>query len=405
MRIGFLSPEYVLQDRLDGGLANYIHKVAHALTLRGHRATVFVLSHQDRAWNDGPVKIIEVKSVQSPRLQFPAKLGMLYNALLPAFDQIRSARRLAKFVWKQHHVEPFDILQTSSYMAPGYALRKNGRIPVVCRVSSYTPVVRSAFGRQRSLAEYISDWLEIRQVIDSDAAFAPSQFSISLIGRLEAYKPDLIRTPIDIMKIEPDASLYEKELSGIRYLLFFGTLSKIKGVDLLADAIPAIIRSHPEIHFVFIGRDDGMSDGSKMMDFILSKNRDHANLIHYIPAMPKAQLYSIIVHAVAVLMPSRVDNYPNACLEAQMLGVPVIGTRNSSLDEMIEDGKTGFLVKNESSKELGDAVIKILALGSVEYQKMKQANLELFNSITQEDRLNQLVNYYTAVVRKFNEKK
>jgi glycosyltransferase involved in cell wall biosynthesis len=120
--------------------------------------------------------------------------------------------------------------------------------------------------------------------------------------------------------------------------------------------------------------------------------------------MPKAQLYSIIGHATAVLMPSRVDNYPNACLEAQMLGIPIIGTRNSSLDEMIEDGKTGFLVENESSKELGDAVIKLLDLGDVEYQKMKQANLELFNSITQEDRLDQLINYYTAVARKFNEK-
>jgi glycosyltransferase involved in cell wall biosynthesis len=404
MHIGFLTPEYVLPGRLDGGLANYIHKVAHALTLRGHRAIVFVLSHQDRTWNDGQVKIIEVKRVQSPRLQFPAKLGMLYNALLPAFDQIRSARRLARFVWKQHRVEPFDILQASSYEAPGFALRKNGRIPVVCRVSSYTPVVRSAYGRQRSLAEYISDWLEIRQVIDADAAFAPSQFSISLFERLEAYKPDLIRTPVDIIKIEPDALLHEKELSGIRYLLFIGTLSKIKGVDLLADAIPAIIRSHPETHFVFVGRDDGMSNGSKMIDFILGKNKDHANLIHYIPAMPKAQLYSIIGHATAVLMPSRVDNYPNACLEAQMLGIPIIGTRNSSLDEMIEDGKTGFLVENESSKELGDAVIKLLDLGDVEYQKMKQANLELFNSITQEDRLDQLINYYTAVARKFNEK-
>jgi predicted membrane GTPase involved in stress response len=35
-------------------------------------------------------------------------------------------------------------------------------------------------------------------------------------------------------------------------------------------------------------------------------------------------------------MPSRVDNYPNACLEALSLGVPVIGTYDSSLDEMIE---------------------------------------------------------------------
>ena len=405
MHIGFLSPEYVLKGQYDGGLANYIHRVAHALSLQDHRVTVFVLSNQDRFWNDGQVKIIEVKSVRTPPIKFPAKPVMLLNTLLPAYDQIRSSRRIAHFVWKEHRIDPFDILQTSNYEVPGFALRKNGRIPLVCRISSYTPVYRSAYGRQRTPAEYISDWLEIRQVIDADAAFSPSLFSINLFERLEAFKPDLIRTPMDFVKIEPDISLYEKELAGLRYFLFFGTLSKMKGVDLIADAIPRILRSHPDAHFVFVGRDDGMPNGIKMTDLILSRNREQENHIHFIPAIPKSQLYPIIAHAIAVLMPSRVDNYPNACLEAQMLGIPVIGSRNSSLDEMIEDGRTGFLVENGNAGELGDAAVKLLDLDEGSYQTMKQANLALIDSLGREDRLNQLITYYREVVQRFNEKK
>jgi glycosyltransferase involved in cell wall biosynthesis len=405
MHIGFLSPEYILPGQFYGGLATYIHKVAHALVLRDQRVTVFVLSNQDRAWNDGQVKIIEVKIVQTPLVKLPGKLVNLINTWLPAWDQIRSARRIAHFVWKEHRADPFDILQTSSYEVPGFALRKNGRIPLVCRISSYTPVLRSAYGRQRTPAEYISDWLEIRQVIDSDAAFSPSLFSVSLYERLESFTPDLIRSPVDFVKTEPDASLYEKELSGIRYLLFFGTLSKMKGVDLIADAIPGILRSHPDIHFVFIGRDDGMPKGLKMADLILSRNKGNENLIHLIPGIPKAQLYAIIAHAVAVLMPSRVDNYPNACLEAQMLGIPVVGSRNSSLDEMIEDGKTGFLVENGNSKELSDAAIKLLDLDSAAYRAMQQANLASIAAFGRQDRLNQLIAYYKEVIQRFNEKK
>ena len=271
MHIGFLTPEYVLLGRYDGGLANYISKLARALISRGHRVAVFVLSDKDRVWNDGQVKITEVKRVQTSLIRFPAKPVTLINPLLPALDQIRSARRLAQFVWKQHRLEPFDILQTSSYEVPGFALRKNGRIPLICRISSYTPVYRSAYGRQRTPAEYLCDWLEIRQAIDADAAFSPSLFSINLFEHLEAYKPDLIRTPVDFFKIEPDVSLYKKELSGIHYLLYFGTLSRTKGVDLISDAIPTIMRYHPETHFVFIGRDDGLADGSKMIDFILEE--------------------------------------------------------------------------------------------------------------------------------------
>jgi glycosyltransferase involved in cell wall biosynthesis len=405
MHIGFLSPEYILPGQFSGGLATYVHKVAHALVFRGHRVTVFVLSNQDRAWNDGQVKIIEVKVVQTPLVKLPGRLVELINTWLPAWDQIRSSRRLAHFVWKEHRVDPIDILQTSSYEVPGFTLRKNGRIPLVCRISSYTPVLRSAYGRQRTPAEYISDWLEIRQVIDADAAFSPSLFSISIFERLEAFKPDLLRTPIDLVKIEPDVSRYEKELSGLQYLLFFGTLSKMKGVDIIADAIPGILKSHPDIHFVFAGRDDGMPKGVKMTDLILSRNGSQENRIHFIPSVPKAQLYPIIAHAVAVLMPSRVDNYPNACIEAQMLGIPVIGSRNSSLDEMIEDGKTGFLVENGSSKALADATIKLLDLDEGPYRAMQQASLASIDALGREDRINQLVTYYKEVVKRFNGKK
>lgn len=401
MNIAFLTPEYVIPGRLDGGLANYIHKVAHALIPLNHRVTVFVLSHQDRTWNDDQVKIIEVKRVRSQHLHFSTKPGGLIKNMLPALDQIRSANRIARFVREQHRVEHLDIIQTSSYMAPGYALRKNKQIPMVCRVSSYTPVIRSAFGRQRSLGEYISDWLEIRQVIDADAAFAPSQFCISLYEKLESCKPDLLRTPIDMIKINPDDSLYQKELSGIQYLLFFGTLSKIKGADLLADVIPAILKSHPKIHFVIIGRDDGFSDGSKIIDFILQKNQENASHIHYMPAIPKAQLYSIIAHAYAVLMPSRADNYPNACLESQMLGVPVIGTYNSSLEEMIEDGETGFLCENNNLESLINAILQFMALDKLRYQKMKKANIELINKANQENRLKKLLDYYQKVISEF----
>ena len=75
MHIGFLSPEYTLPGQFDGGLATYIHKVAHALTLQDHRVSVFVLSNQNRTWNDGQVKIIEVKIGAHTLDQIPRKTG------------------------------------------------------------------------------------------------------------------------------------------------------------------------------------------------------------------------------------------------------------------------------------------------------------------------------------------
>jgi glycosyltransferase involved in cell wall biosynthesis len=50
-----------------------------------------------------------------------------------------------------------------------------------------------------------------------------------------------------------------------------------------------------------------------------------------------------------VVTPSRVDNCPNTCLEAQALGKIVIGTRQSSLEELVDHGVTGFLAEPGSA--------------------------------------------------------
>jgi glycosyltransferase involved in cell wall biosynthesis len=57
-----------------------------------------------------------------------------------------------------------------------------------------------------------------------------------------------------------------------------------------------------------------------------------------------------------VVLPSLIDNLPNACLEAMALGKPVVGTRGASFEEMIRDGETGFLVPAGDAEALADTL-------------------------------------------------
>lgn len=77
---------------------------------------------------------------------------------------------------------------------------------------------------------------------------------------------------------------------------------------------------------------------------------------------PFEQLRPIIQHAACCVFPSRVDNLPNTCLEAMSLGVPVIGTRGASFEQMIDDGVSGLLIKIDSASQLRDAVLRLLGL-------------------------------------------
>lgn len=59
------------------------------------------------------------------------------------------------------------------------------------------------------------------------------------------------------------------------------------------------------------------------------------------------------------LVPSRLlDNFPNVVLESYMRSLPVVGSNNGGIPEMIEEGHTGFICKNFETHEYVSAIQK-----------------------------------------------
>jgi glycosyltransferase involved in cell wall biosynthesis len=253
------------------------------------------------------------------------------------------------------------------------------------------------------LGEYLSDWLEVRQVLDADLAFAPSQLMARVYARMECASVEVVRSPFDPPGlVEADSSVYESYLSGKMYLLFFGTLSRVKGADLLGPVASSILARHRDLWFVFVGRDDGLPNHQSVASYVRSCAAGCRDRLMFHTPLPKSQLYPVIAHATGVLMPSRVDNYPNACLEAQALGVPVVGTYGSSLDEMIVDGETGLLADNGDPKAIAHAIERLLAQSTEEARAMRERCLKATEAARVEDRIGQLVSLYQRAQQQFN---
>lgn len=72
--------------------------------------------------------------------------------------------------------------------------------------------------------------------------------------------------------------------------------------------------------------------------------------------LERSEMLGVVKGAIASVLPSRVDNLPNTVLESVAMATPVIGTRGSSIDEVIEPGMNGDLV------EFGDvdALVRLL---------------------------------------------
>ncbi len=402
MHIGFLTPEYPLNNTRVGGLGTYIRKTALELHKRGHKVSVFWESIHNAKLNDDGITIYEIKC---PPLYYALNSQSLLKQLIRVSYVLYSALKLRNKVFQVHKEHELDIIQSPNYLAPGFFLKQNNQIPLISRVSSYAPLYHAAFGIPRSFGDYLIDYLELRQVMSAEFKFSPSHFMQRVYFRYENCDLNFIPTPIEIHKsIKTDNSLAEKisrQFPPKQYLLYFGSLSRIKGVDLMADVVNQLSPKYPNLGFVFIGIDYGLPNGKPISEFILKSCSKHKKKILFFPYQQHKVLYPVIKNSLGVVAPSRVDNYPNTCLEAQSLGVPVIGTTDSSIDEIIIDGKTGFIAENSSPISIASKIAKLLKMSKKERLEMRKNIDQNISDILSEDRIKILTDYYEKVVKEF----
>ena len=83
--------------------------------------------------------------------------------------------------------------------------------------------------------------------------------------------------------------------------------------------------------------------------------------IRFVSAVFGSDKTYLLQNALATVLPSRLaDAGPLVVLESFAAGVPVIGTRVPGLEDLIEEGKTGWLVPPESPPALAEALARVL---------------------------------------------
>ena len=400
LHLGFPTSEYIIPpDRLDGGLATYIQKVGRALVNRGHHVSVFCLSERDSDWLDQGVHVYEIRA--EPRGALPGPSRIL-RPVLELGRIIENSTRLATRLLEVNREQPFDVVQAAPNHAVAMALCHNGRFPLISRVSSASRLWRRAHGQANTPSAVVTDWCEAYQLEHSDATFSPSELMAKYYSRSYTANPRLLRTPVEVQMPAWDDSFYQGHLGGKKYILYSGDLNRVKGIEVISAVVGPLLEEFPEVHFVFIGRPYTAKNGHSYVDNLMRANEKWRKNLHYFASLPKNQLFPVVRNAYGVLLPSLIDNYPNTCLEAMQFGRIVVGTRDTSIDEMIVDGETGILVEKGSADSLQAGIRRLLELSPAAKQAMEQRVQEAFQAIAAEDRLGQLIEFYHATIEAFN---
>lgn len=392
MRIAFVTPEFVTeQTTFDGGLSNYLYKVCIALLQMGHQPTVFVSSDRDERITHDGIEVYRVNINYNNRWFNLLRFLHKGNVSLPAIWKYIGAQ-LNKKLAAVHSQQKFDVIQYSSHGAMAYHRIPN--VPTIVRVSSYEPLHRIARGvTEPSREDIVVEKLEHEAMLKADALFGPSRITAEAVAKATGREVKVIQTPfvMDIGKLDP--SVYNQNLAGKKYLLYFGTLSRLKGMLNIAAITYQLLEQNPELHLVFVGKVEG-----QMLELVREKAKQHSDRIIWLDRMPHSQLYPIIQHAFAVVSPSLYDNFPNTCIEAMSQSRIVVGTKGTSFEEVITDGKNGFLCEKDNSDSLLATVIKVLNLDESERQKVEAAAAATAQELRPEIVVQKLVEFYTQVI-------
>jgi glycosyltransferase involved in cell wall biosynthesis len=172
----------------------------------------------------------------------------------------------------------------------------------------------------------------------------------------------------------PISPLIKRERSNKEnnYLLYFGRLTKEKGIKVLLEAMKKI---KTDIKLKIAGAGEEYENLKfKILDLKLN---DKVELLG-----PKygEELQKLIKNAKAVIIPSLWhENMPMSLLEAMAAGKAVIASRIGGMPEIIKDGENGFLFRPGDSSDLVRKIYALNRINIVDLEKRAESTVAGLN--------------------------
>jgi len=163
-------------------------------------------------------------------------------------------------------------------------------------------------------------------------------------------EPEISILPNGIEIQEPTSTYKAPKASCVFEFIFIGDVTARKGVDSLIQLNEFLRVNNIRIKFVGKIHEDIEVKRSAFSSQNLTQ-------FDFLGALPHSAAMKLLAHSHLLILPSRVENFPNVILEAFSLGVPVLASRVGAIPEIISSGVNGWLLPfgevDESSVRVG----------------------------------------------------
>ena len=400
MRIFFTTTEMIdpiTEQPCDGGLARYLCKITVALKNEGHDVNVIVI-------NDAIEKDVYYYGVRVFFVRYRNKYSIINRLLWHTLSKKKRHNIMIDYIHRkiqeEHSKKTIDIIQYASYK--GLGSQPEGDIPSCVRISSYAKLWQKSYNYCNK--NEIEN--EVQQFKKAKYLYGPSEYIANYI------KTDLnldkeiriIETPFVPSNVQDDTELYDqlKEKIGEHpYLIFFGSLGLLKGSQEIAEIVDETFRKYPELFIVLVGK-EMLVAGKSPVEIIKYHAKENSDRVIYFPKTSHSKLFPLVKGAKAVMLPSRIDNLPNTCIESMGLGKVVIGSRGASFEQLINDGINGFLCDAGDARSLQDAIDRLMESSDEKLKEISIAATQRSKTMYLEKIVPKVVRYYEEVIKGWN---
>ncbi|MBL7165885.1 MAG: glycosyltransferase [Dehalococcoidales bacterium] len=144
-----------------------------------------------------------------------------------------------------------------------------------------------------------------------------------------------------------------------KVVLFVGRIEPLKGIDKLIQAV-GLLRGTPNLKLIIIGGDACSRDDVDQLKG-LCRSLGIEDSVSFQELVKQERLPCYYSAADVTVMPSYYESFGLVALESLACGTPVVTTRVGDMENIVIDGKTGYVVANNTPKLLADRISRLLA--------------------------------------------
>ena len=340
MKIAFLTPEYPHPKTGNaGGIGSSIFNLSKALSNLGHTISVLVYEQdEDDCFIEDNIHFFKIKNIKVKGLSLiltQKKVERLINSLYDS-DKIEI-------------VEAIDWTGFTAFVQPKCPLviREHGSDTYFCYLDN-----RSVKFKNR--------YLEKRALKKADAIISVSAFTGRLTNEILVLNREFTVIPngIDVFLFKSSKSQTKKTS-----ILYFGTLIRKKGLLELPIIFNLVHNSNKEVELILVGNDSAdIKTGSSSTWHLMQPlfNETALNKVNYLGSVDYSKIQDLIKDATVCVFPTFAEALPVSWLEAMAMEKAIVASNIGWANEMIEDGKEGFLVHPTHHKQYAERILELL---------------------------------------------